>query len=427
MVGIDFGTSNTVVTVGGPGGPQLVRLSPESHGLPTLLFVDQSHAVRIGHEARKAYTDAARAAGSGTAPFRLFQALKLALKDPGIESTNLFGTQVKLEKIVSWYLAALAEKVAAVVPGWDGSAVVGRPVELHPDGAVDKALQRRFEAAFLAAGFKAVSFVAEPVAAAVDLVGRVEGRVVVFDFGGGTLDVSVADLAGGGIRVPVSVGRDLGGYLLDEELARARIQRHFGHGGKLVTLAGQVLEVPHDVTGQVVRFKVLPFEETRRIKRLIPELIAEAEDKAQLRGLLAFLERNLTYDLYQVLDEAKIRLSTASSAVAAFSVPPHVDFREKVTVPEFEAIIAPRVAEAEALVLQALSLAGCRPGQVDHVVRVGGSSQVPAFARMLESLFPGRATAGNLFDGIALGLLPAWERGLGFPSAGPPGENSPLP
>jgi len=412
MVGIDFGTSNTVVTVGGVQGPRLVRLSPESHGLPTLLYVDQAHEVRIGHEARRAYGDAARRAGSGVAPFRLFQALKLALKDPSIESTNLFGTQVRLEKIVSWYLAALREKIVDAVPGWDGRAVVGRPVELHPDRDLDQALQRRFEAAFLAAGFTSVAFVAEPVAAAVDLVGTVEGRVLVFDFGGGTLDVSLADVRGTSISVPVSVGRDLGGYLLDEDLARERIQGHFGHGGRLVTLAGQGLEVPHEVTGQVVRFKVLPFDEIRRIKRLIPELIVEAVDKPKLRGLLAFLDKNLTYDLYQALDEAKIRLSTESSSVVSFAVPPHVSFREKVTVPEFETIIAPRVAEARALVLRALEQAGCQPSDVDHVIRVGGSSQVPAFARMLESLFPGRAVAGNLFDGIALGLLPAWERGL---------------
>jgi len=215
--------------------------------------------------------------------------------------------------------------------------------------------------------------------------------------------------------VLASVGRDLGGYLLDEDLARARIQKHFGHGGRLRTLAGQNLEIPHEITGQVVQFKVLPFDEVRRIKRLIPELIQEAVDKEKLRGLAAFLERNLTYDLYRVLDEAKIRLSSASRAEAAFAVPPHVAFRETITRREFDAIVEPRVAEAEALVKGALDAVGLGPSDIDKVVRVGGSSQVPVFAQNLEALFPGRLAAGNLFDGIALGLLPAWERGLGFP------------
>ncbi len=388
-----------------------MRLSPESSSLPTLLFVDQNHRIAIGHDARRAYGNAARTE-SGAAPFRLFQALKLALKDPGIESTNLFGTQVRLEKIVSWYLTALRERIEAEVPGWDLTAVVGRPVELHSQPETDKRLQTRFESAFLAAGFRSVAFVAEPVAAAVDLVGTVEGRVLVFDFGGGTLDVSVADVAGGTISVGTSVGQDIGGYLLDEDVARARIQKHFGYGGRLVTLAGQSLEVPHEVTEQVVRFKVLPFDEIRRIKRLIPELIAEAVDKNSLRGLLAFLEKNLTYDLYQKIDEAKIELSSALSATVGFSVPPHVSFDEAISRPEFESIIAPRVDEAEALVLRALDRLGVGAASVDHLVKVGGSSQVPSFAAMLERLFPGRSRDGKLFDGIALGLLPAFERGL---------------
>ena len=405
MVGIDFGTSNTVVTFRGAVVLQL----------PTLLFLDQNFGVCIGHEAREAHAEAARVSRSGAASFRLFQALKLALKDPSLESTNVFGRPVRIETIVSYYLHALREKIAAVALDWDGDAVVGRPVELSPHAETDAILQRRFEAAFVAAGFRSVSFVAEPVAAAVDLVGSVMGRALVFDFGGGTLDVSVADLTAVGITVPVSVGRDLGGYLLDEDLARARIQQHFGHGSHLRTLLGQTLDVPHEVTGQVVRFKVLPFEEIRRIKRLLPELIAEALEKDKLRGLLTFLEQNLTYDLYQVLDEAKIALSSAELATAQFAVPPYVAFTEHVSRRDFETLIGPRVFEARELVLRALDLAACRPSDIDHVIRVGGSSQVPAFVQMLEGLFPGRLSAGNLFDGIARGLVPAWERGLTLP------------
>jgi hypothetical chaperone protein len=412
MVGIDFGTSNTVVARRGDDGSQrLVPLTPESSSIPTLLFVDPAHGVRIGFDARRAYGEAARTSGTGAAQFRLFQALKFALKDLGLEATQLFGTRVAIEKVVSWYLGALRERIEDAVPGWDRTAAVGRPSELHPDPAVDAQVQKRFEAAYLAAGFRQVHFVAEPVAAAAHLMGRFEGKVLVFDFGGGTLDVSITELSSKSIRVLASVGRDLGGYLLDEDLARARVRRHFGHGGRLRTLRGQILEVPHEVTGQVVRFQMLPFEEIRRIKRLIPELIQEAVHKAPLRGLLDFLERNLTYDLYQMLDAAKIRLSDHDGAELAFAVPPHVAFSEPLSRAEFEECVAPRVAQALDLVERALNLAGGQP--VDRVVLVGGSSQVPIFRQALETQFPGKIAEGSWFDGIALGLVPAWERGLG--------------
>lgn len=416
MIGIDFGTSNTVVTRRTSTGIEMVRLSSESYSVPTLLFVDQSGGVQIGHDARQSYAEASHWSGSGAAPFRLFQALKLALKDPSLESTNVFGKRVPLEQVVAWYLAVLRQRLEAEVPTWDRRAVIGRPAELAPDLETDRLIQERFARAFALAGFDEVHFVAEPVAAAVDLVGQQNGFVLVFDFGGGTLDVSIAEIEGDSIRILTSVGRDLGGYLIDEDMARARIQQHFGYGGRLRTLAGQNLEVPHEITGQVVQFKVLPFDETRRIKRLIPELIQEAVQKAPLRGLLSFLDQNLTYDLYHELDQAKIRLSDELHSEVNFQVPPHVSIHEVFLRSEFNSLVAPRVAEAEQLIQRALESARLATSDIQHVIRVGGSSQIPAFEALLDRTFPGKLSTGRLFDGIALGLVPAWERGLAFPA-----------
>jgi molecular chaperone DnaK (HSP70) len=74
--------------------------------------------------------------------------------------------------------------------------------------------------------------------------------------------------------------------------------------------------------------------------------------------------------------------------------------------------VARRVEAARALVVGALAAAGVEPSSVDRVVRVGGSSQVPAFARMLDSLFPGRVREGEVFTSISAGLIGAWEAGL---------------
>jgi hypothetical chaperone protein len=146
----------------------------------------------------------------------------------------------------------------------------------------------------------------------------------------------------------------------------------------------------------------------------VKDLIYDARpgDKNKLRGLNEFLDRNLGFELFNVIDEAKISLSSGDRGSIAYAVPPYLSFREELTRRDFELLIERRVLAARELVLSALGAAGIETGAVDRVVRVGGSSRIPAFVRMLETLFPGRVEEGAVFTSIAAGLLEARERGL---------------
>jgi hypothetical chaperone protein len=279
----------------------------------------------------------------------------------------------------------------------------------------------RYRAACAYAGFDEVSFVPEPVAAAAGMAGKDGapdgGIVLVFDFGGGTLDVAVArrSLAvGGSMSILASAGRDLGGYLLNEDISRARIIRHFGSGGKFRTMKGTYLDMPTWITDQVASFYALPLADIAATRRTVKELVYDARpaDKPRLRGLIDFLDRNQTFHLFESIDGAKIRLSTEQEAEMAYDLPPHVSIRELLTRTEFEAIVAKRVEEARAVVEEALARAGTGPDGVSSVIRVGGSSRVPAFAAMLEGMFPGRVSEGEVFTSIASGLLAAHDAGL---------------
>ena len=179
-----------------------------------------------------------------------------------------------------------------------------------------------------------------------------------------------------------SAGRDLGGYLLNEDISRARIVGHFGAGGKFRTMTGRELEMPVWITNQVASFYALPLADIQRTRNTVKDLVYDArrEDKAKLRGLLDFLDRNLAFSLFDAIDEAKIGLSTRQETEIAFLVPPHVAFREGLTRKGFETLVAPRLASARDLVLEALATAGLEATEVDRVVRVGGSSRIPAFA-----------------------------------------------
>ncbi len=420
MYGIDFGTSNTVVTVRSGGITRVLGLG-EGGVLPSLLYFERDRRPSVGQEAIDDYAAALRRyRGSGNlySRFRFFQAIKLALKDRYFEGTSIFGTRLRVEALAAIFLKEVKRRADEATGEESRSLVLGRPVVLAEDPALDRRLQDRFREAARLAGFEEVDFVLEPVAASVDAAGKAGEVVLVFDFGGGTLDISLARGGPDGIETLASVGADLGGYLLNEDISRSRVIRHFGAGGKFRTMTGKWLEIPGWITNQVASFYALPLGDIAKTRAVVKDLVYDARgaDKDKLRGLGEFLDRNLGFDLFREIDDAKIALSSREASAVAYAVPPFLSFREELTREGFEALIAARVAAARELVLSALAAAGLEASEVDRVVRVGGSSRVPAFARMLEALFPGRVEEGAVFTSIAAGLLEARERGLQVPS-----------
>jgi hypothetical chaperone protein len=311
MYGIDFGTSNTVVTV------------REGGFIPSLLYFERDRRPSVGHEAMADYAEALRrwrGKGDLYSRFRFFQAIKLALKDPWFEGTAIFGSRVRVESLAAIFLKEVKRRADEATGSGARRVVLGRPVVLSPDASVDERLQKRFEEAARAAGFEEVDFVLEPVAA--------------------------------------SVGADLGGYPLDEDLARARIIGHFGAGGRFRTMTGKELETPAWIAKQVASFYALPLADLAATRSTVKDLIFDARsaDKDKLRGLEEFLDRNLAFELFSEIDEAKIELSRSESATIAYAVPPFVRFAELIERPWFEALIEGRVEASRRLVESALAV-----------------------------------------------------------------------
>jgi Molecular chaperone len=414
IYGIDFGTSNTVVSAISGGEHRVLSLGEEGEVVPSLMYFDFEGKLSVGARSRSDYAAALAESGRGRSMqrFRFFQALKFALRDPLFSGTKLFGRRWSIEQLVGAYLReirVMAEEATGEAPEL---VVMGRPVALSPKPEEEALLSARFREACAIAGLGEVRFVLEPVAAMSDLARSFDGKALVFDFGGGTLDVTVAELSGGRARVLASAGQDLGGYLLNEDLSRARIIKHFGYGSRFRTMTGRSLEIPGWVTNQVASFYALPLADIVHTRAVVEDLLHEASDRRKLQGLIDLLDRNLAYDLFERIDECKIELSSRDEASVAFSVPPNVSFDERIARSDFELIVGRRVEAARELVMKALSQAGLAVDQVEKVVRVGGSSRVPAFARMLEELFPGRVSEGAVFTSISAGLIGAHEAGL---------------
>lgn len=417
MYGIDFGTSNTVVTLGDGSAHHLLDLG-EGPVLPSLLFFERNQLPSIGEEAKQKYAQALdryRGRSDLYSHFRFFQALKLALKDPSYKGTTIFGNFLSAEGLVGMYLKELRRRADLANGGGSSIAVMGRPVVLvDTDQAGEDAVMVRYRDACERAGFDKIRFVVEPVAAMANLIGHETGNALVFDFGGGTLDISVARLRSDSVELLSTAGQDLGGYMLNEDISRAKIIHHFGSDGKFRTMKGSWLAMPKWITDQVASFYTLPLSDIAATRRTIKDLLPDVRgiDRPKLEGLMEFMDKNQSFRLFEAIDDAKIRISSDEESLIPFNLPPRIQFCEPLVKADFESIIARRVEAARNLILKALNLAGLEPGDVGTVIRVGGSSRVPVFAGMLEGLFPGCVKEGEVFTSIASGLLTADRIGL---------------
>ncbi len=411
-IGIDFGTSNTVVSVKQAGKSIVLSLGEDGEITPSLMFFEADGRLSIGNEARCDYARALSGTGDLSRKFRFFQGLKFALRDQYFSGTKLFGKRWTIEQLVGAFLMEIRKNTEEAIGGSSDLVILGLPVKLSADPAAENALSQRYNDACALAGYDNIRFVREPVAAMNSIASKGDGIRLVFDFGGGTLDITVADIRNGKPVVLANAGTDLGGYHLNEDISRARIIRHFGYGSAFKTMTGKLLEIPAWVTNQVASFYALPLADIVHTRATVKDLLHEARDRKKLLALIDFLDRNLAYELFEKIDDGEIALSSRDLVSIGFAVLPHLKFEEQISMAEFEVIANPRVAAAKALILEAVDAAGIYVDDVEAVVRVGGSSRIPVFTRMLEGLFPGRVSEGAIFTSISAGLIDAYENGL---------------
>ncbi len=365
IIGIDLGTTNSLVAVLEEGGPRVLP-DPETGAallpsavaflpggelivgarakalagerpLDTILSVKRFMGLGLEHvsaEDRRRY----RFTESGEGPVRLV-----------VEGREVTPPEVSahiLRELKRWAEAALGETV--------GQAVITVPAYFN-----DSQRQATRDAGRLA-GLEVLRLVNEPTAAslAYGLDKQDEGVIAVYDLGGGTFDISVLRLRAGVFEVLATSGdTHLGGDDFDERLA------------------------------DLVLAELPEAERSRADVRVRARAAAE-----QVKRALSDAER------------AEIVLGPA---------------RRAVTRAEFEALVADLVERTAGPCRQALKDAGLRPADIRCVVAVGGSTRVPLVRRQMEAIFgrppltdidPDRVVA--LGAGIQAGILSGRRRDM---------------
>lgn len=435
-VGLDFGTTNSSAAIYDGKELRLLPLDPVNTAVSILrstLFITREGVPYIGREAINRFTEgnvgreveyewryigdaevtfaefgttvqALYVTVDANAPGRLFQSLKTSLRDASFTHTNVFGTYYTLEQLIAVVLRLIYERIKENIGAEVTSMVLGRPVHYADDPAADRRAFERMQAACELAELPAVSFLAEPSAAALSYARAAKGkqRVLVFDFGGGTLDVTILELDGRGERRFLATdGVPVGGDLLDRRLAMGRLLPHFGEGA---TLGPRRLPLPAILLDHLSEWQTITELTQPKYLAMIDEAIAIGDRPAELRALRTLVRQNFGLPMYEEVERAKVRLSESRETVLHLQLG-DVDIVEAIPRWDFERLIGPDVRAVDACIDRALATAGLEAGDIDVVLRTGGSSRVPRFVRMLEQKFGAeKLQEMDVFTGVASGL-----------------------
>ncbi|NTV62787.1 MAG: Hsp70 family protein [Oscillochloris sp.] len=442
-IGLDFGTTNSSAAIYDGERLTLLPLDPVNMNrsvLRSTLFMTREGAAYIGREAINRFTEgnvgreveyawkyigdaevtfaelgtiqqALYAKVEANAPGRLFQSLKSGLRDRGFSHTNVFGKAYTLEALIAIVLRLIYERIEASIGQQVTGMVIGRPVHYAASPEADALAFRRMQAACQLAELPEVTFLEEPTGAALSYAREVrhEQHVLIFDFGGGTLDVTIMRLDGRGGRTFLATdGVSVGGDLLDQRLVMGRLLPHFGEGA---TLGPRRLPFPTHILEHLSEWQAISEMTQPKYLAIIDEAVAIGDRTQELKALRSLVRQNYGLPMYEEVERAKVALSEADQTLLSMHMG-EINFDEKVPRWDFERLIGPDVRAAEGCIARTLAAADLKPSEIDVVLRTGGSSRIPRFVRMLAEKFGAdKLQEMDVFTGVASGMaVAAYER-----------------
>jgi hypothetical chaperone protein len=334
-------------------------------------------------------------------PGRLLQFIKTALRSEKYQGTQVFERYYNLSDIISAYLLALKQRAETLLGEEILGVTLGRPVIFSQDRDQDQKAQDTLMQAAMEAGFRQVEFELEPVAAALFYEKSLVSpqNVLIFDFGGGTLDLTIMRLGDLKQRnVYASGGISIAGSDFDRAIIEKRMLPHFGKG--MVHHDPEILKLIDTIPD----WAALPELSTPRAKAELERAILAGEAPVRLKALESLIFNDLAFSFYNMVEATKIILSTRGATIAGMKEK-DLDIWELYTRSQFEKDIFEQREQIEQVLMDTLATSGLEPGQIDAVVKTGGSSNIPVFSEMLGRIFgPNKVKASDVFNSVSAGL-----------------------
>ncbi len=325
-VGIDLGTTNSVVAVLEGGDPVVIPNSEGARTTPSVVAFSKSGEVLVGEVAkRQAITN----------PDRTFRSIKRHMGE-NWKSADIDGKTYTPQEISARTLMKLKRDAEAYLGDSVTQAVITVPAYF------DDAQRTATKEAGTIAGLEVLRIINEPTAAALAYgldKGSEDETILVFDLGGGTFDVSVLEIGDGVFEVKSTHGdTSLGGDDWDQRIIDWLVQQFKAAHG---------VDLSND--------------------RMAAQRLKEAAEKAKI-------------ELSQV-QQTQINLPFITATADG---PLHLD--ETLTRSKFQEMTSDLIERCRVPFEQALKDAGVSKGALDHVILVGGSTRMPAVTDLVQSM-----------------------------------------
>ncbi len=344
IVGIDLGTTNSLVAYMEGDRPVVIPGEDGSNLVPSVVALDENGQIIVGNAARKSLIESPERAVYSVKrlmgrdvedvrgelklfPFQLAEdlapgeVLRIKLGDKTFTPPELSAFILRqLKRNAERYFAAPVTKAVITVPAYFN----------------DAQRQATKDAGHIA-GLEVLRLVNEPTAAslAYGLDQKQNGTIAVYDLGGGTFDISILRLHDGIFEVVATNGdTHLGGDDIDNLLIAIGLDDIQGDFGLDMRRSGEAV--------QAIRKAVI---------------------------------------------DAKIALSSREKTAMDVELPGGKRYQREIARAQFEQLIQPVIDRTVGPVKQALKDAGLKPKDIDEAVLVGGSTRIPLVRGLVENLF----------------------------------------
>jgi molecular chaperone DnaK len=329
-VGIDLGTTNSVVAVLEGGEPTVIANAEGSRTTPSVVAFAKNGEVLVGEVAkRQAVTNVDRT-------------IRSVKREMGTNwSKEIDGKPFTPQQISAFVLQKLKRDAEAYLGETITDAVVTVPAYFS-----DAQRQATKEAGEIA-GLNVLRIVNEPTAAALAYgldKGETDQTILVFDLGGGTFDVSLLEIGEGVVEVKATSGDNhLGGDDWDNKIVEWLVDRVKSSRG---------LDLSKD--------------------KIAMQRVTEAAERAKI----------------ELSSSTQTSISLPYIAQDADKNPVHVD--ESLTRAQFEQMTTDLLARAKSPFQQVLKDADFKVAEIDHVVLVGGSTRMPQVVELVREMTGGK-------------------------------------